>query len=162
MLLRRLKLALQPACRTIGFQRVVAVTIETLERARTSAAGWQRQNHRGPAMRAHLRLISLSHGSEYKSREPPVHCNLSDHLPAPVTLAPDGCAGRREDTPPSRISCLMDGTLVLGESWLPESSPPCSFFRRRYRRPGEVRFSTIVPHTTRPLKSRWMRPRAAG
>jgi hypothetical protein len=27
-------------------------------------------------MRAHLRVISLSHGSEYKPREPPVHCNF--------------------------------------------------------------------------------------
>ena len=76
MLPRRLKLALQPAFRTTGFQRVVAVTIETLESARTSAAGWQRQNHRGAAVRAHLRLIGLFHGSEYKSREPPVHCNF--------------------------------------------------------------------------------------
>jgi hypothetical protein len=45
MLLRRLELAVQPTCHTVGFQRIVTIAIETLERARTFAAGWQRQNH---------------------------------------------------------------------------------------------------------------------
>jgi hypothetical protein len=81
-----MQFALQPARRAVSFQRVVAVAIETLERARTSAAEWQRQNHRGAAVRAHLRLVSLS--PNLNRGNSAVHSILSDtqaqarrHLP---------------------------------------------------------------------------------
>jgi hypothetical protein len=44
----------------IGFQRIRALAIDTLERAPPFAAGWQRQDQESPATGAH-RSFSLAH-----------------------------------------------------------------------------------------------------
>jgi hypothetical protein len=65
-LLWRLKLALKPARYSLRLERVGAVAIETLELARSSAAGRQRKDQEGPAAGA-SRTFSLTHNRDFKN-----------------------------------------------------------------------------------------------